>query len=372
MIKKVADNDQISFQGDSYIHWINHLLQPKINSKLPVVVDLFAGCGGLSLGFEAQGFPTIGFENNTDAASTYSLNLQGECHCLTLKETTPLPPFKVLIGGPPCQPFSVGGKQKGLGDKRDGFPIFTKAVEIHQPDIFLIENVRGLFYKSKPYLEKIVKRFQSLNYFVECKLLNAVNYGTPQKRERVFIVGHRGKFSFPAQQSKQITAGEALGELAFSIPENSKFLKPSMDKYIAKYEKASQCIRPRDLHLNKPARTVTCRNLAGATGDMQRLKLPDGRRRRLTFREGARLQSFPDWFTFTGNEQSIFNQIGNAVPPMLAYFLAQSCHEYLENDFRYSIEEIKAKNKINNHVNQYQQLSLFEKSNSKKLCPIAI
>ena len=88
MINKVADDDQISFQGDSYIHWINHLLQPKINSKLPVVVDLFAGCGGLSLGFEAQGFPTIGFENNTDAATTYSLNLQGECHCLTLKETT--------------------------------------------------------------------------------------------------------------------------------------------------------------------------------------------------------------------------------------------------------------------------------------------
>ncbi|MFP4134744.1 MAG: DNA cytosine methyltransferase, partial [Halothece sp.] len=100
-----------------------------------------------------------------------------------------------------------------------------------------------------------------------------------------------------------------------------------------------------DLPLDEPARTVTCRNLAGATSDMHRLKLPDGRRRRLTFREGARLQSFPDWFTFTGNEQSIFNQIGNAVPPMLAYFLAQSCREYLENDFRYSVEEIKSKNK---------------------------
>ena len=178
MINKVADNSQISFQGDSYIHWINHLLQPKINPKLPVVVDLFAGCGGLSLGFEAQGFPTIGFENNTDAATTYSLNLQGECHCLTLKETTPLPPFKVLIGGPPCQPFSVGGKQKGLGDKRDGFPIFTKAVEIHQPDIFLIENVRGLLYKSRFHLEQLIKVFQNFNYLVEFKLLNAVISGS--------------------------------------------------------------------------------------------------------------------------------------------------------------------------------------------------
>ncbi len=359
MINEVVDQDKFSFQSDSYIHWINNLLQPKINPKLPIVVDLFAGCGGLSLGFEAQGFPTIGFESNTDAAATYSSNLQGECHFLTLTETTQIPPFKVLIGGPPCQPFSVGGKQKGLGDKRDGFPIFTKAVEIHQPDIFLIENVRGLLYKSKPYLEKLVKKMQSLNYLVEFQLLNAVNYGTPQKRERVFIIGHRGKFKFPSQQLKNITAGEALGELAFSIPENSKFLTPSMDKYIAKYEKASQCIQPRDLHLNKPARTITCRNLAGATGDMQRLKLPDGRRRRLTFREGARLQSFPDWFNFTGNEQSIFNQIGNAVPPMLAYFLAQSCREYLEDNFRYSVEEINFKNKTNNQGTQYQQLTLF-------------
>ncbi len=359
MINEVVDQHKFSFQSDSYIGWINDLLKPKINSKLPVVVDLFAGCGGLSLGFEAQGFPTIGFESNTDAAATYSLNLQGKCHSLTLTETTQIPPFNVLIGGPPCQPFSVGGKQKGLGDKRDGFPIFTKAVAIHQPDFFLIENVRGLLYKSKPYLEKLVKKMQSLNYLVEFQLLNAVNYGTPQKRERVFIIGHRGKFSFPSQKVNQITAGEALGELAFSIPENSKFLTPSMDKYIAKYEKASQCIQPRDLHLNKPARTITCRNLAGATGDMQRLKLPDGRRRRLTFREGARLQSFPDWFNFTGNEQSIFNQIGNAVPPMLAYFLAQSCRDYLENDFRYSIEEIKSKNQTTNEVTQYQQLSLF-------------
>ena len=162
MINEVAEEHQVSFQSDSYINWINDLLKPRINPRLPLVVDLFAGCGGLSLGFEAQGFPTIGFENNTDATSTYSLNLQGECHCLTLKDTTSFPSFKVLIGGPPCQPFSVGGKQKGLGDKRDGFPIFTKAVEIHQPDIFLIENVRGLLYKSKPYLEEIVKEFQSL------------------------------------------------------------------------------------------------------------------------------------------------------------------------------------------------------------------
>lgn len=103
-----------------------------------------------------------------------------------------------------------------------------------------------------------------------------------------------------------------------------------MDEYVAKYEAASHCITPRDLHLDKPARTVTCRNLAGSTSDMHRVKLADGRRRQLTVREAARLQSFPDWFEFVGSETSQFNQIGNAVPPLFAYALAQSFVSYLD------------------------------------------
>jgi DNA (cytosine-5)-methyltransferase 1 len=103
-----------------------------------------------------------------------------------------------------------------------------------------------------------------------------------------------------------------------------------MDEYIKKYEKASKCVRPRDLHLDAPSRTVTCRNLSAPTGDMLRIRLPDGRRRRLTVREGARLQSFPDWFEFKGNEESQCNQIGNAVPPILAKTLACSVKAYLQ------------------------------------------
>jgi DNA (cytosine-5)-methyltransferase 1 len=106
-----------------------------------------------------------------------------------------------------------------------------------------------------------------------------------------------------------------------------------MDAYVARYEKASQCRRPRDLRLDQPARTITCRNLAGATGDMQRIRLSDGRRRRLTVREGARLQSFPDWFNFEGGETAQFNQIGNAVAPMFAYHLAGSVRRYLGQPF---------------------------------------
>jgi DNA (cytosine-5)-methyltransferase 1 len=113
-----------------------------------------------------------------------------------------------------------------------------------------------------------------------------------------------------------------------------------MDTYVAKYELASKCINPRDLQLNKPARTLTCRNLAGATGDMHRVCLPDGRRRRLTVREAARLQSFPDWFEFCGSETSVFNQIGNAVPPMLAFSLAACVRTYLQSSQRLSTVDI--------------------------------
>jgi DNA (cytosine-5)-methyltransferase 1 len=132
-------------EASSYIEQINIQLKPKIHIDLPLVVDLFAGCGGMSLGFEAQGFPTVGFEINRDACDSYSNNLLGECLAIELTTKTTLPHCGLLIGGPPCQPFSVGGKQQGLTDARDGFPIFIAAVEQCQPALFIIENVRGLF-----------------------------------------------------------------------------------------------------------------------------------------------------------------------------------------------------------------------------------
>lgn len=320
-----------------YINRLNKLLKP-VENGAPLVVDLFAGCGGLSLGFEAQGFETVGFEMNSDCCSTYNENLLGVCHETLLTETTKLPKARVVIGGPPCQPFSVGGNQMGVKDSRDGFPIFISAVKRLKPELWLFENVRGLFYKNKWYLEQILAELTALNYSVSVGIFNAIDYDVPQNRERVIVVGHKGGFSFPEKSAKRITAGEALGELAFQAPPESKFLTASQDTYIAKYEKKSCCVNPRDLRLDAPARTLTCRNLAGATGDMQRIKLPDGRRRRLLHREAARLQSFPDWFEFSGGETSIFNQIGNAVPPFFSYHIAGAVREYLEARERLDLE----------------------------------
>lgn len=313
----------------------------------PLVIDLFAGCGGLALGFESEGFRTLGYEMSSDSCETYRENLSGACIETVLTTETDYPDdAKAIIGGPPCQPFSVGGHQRGLADSRDGFPIFLSAVERYQPDIAVFENVRGMFYRNRGYLTEIVQALRDLDFLVDVKLLNSVNYGVPQRRERVFCIAHRGSWTWPGQPHRGLpyTAGDALADLIGQMPENPKFLTPSMEAYVKRYEKASNCINPRDLKLEAPSRTVTCRNLAGATGDMLRVLLPDGRRRRLTVREGARLQSFPDSFEFVGSENSQFNQVGNAVPPLLAKAVAASVKKYLQQESFLSVEEIREAN----------------------------
>lgn len=320
-------------------------LNPKKSAKTGLLaVDLFAGCGGLALGFEAAGIETIGFEQNADAVKTYNKNLIGKCIETTLTIDTPLPIADLVIGGPPCQPFSVGGKQLGLRDSRDGFPIFINAIEKIKPKLFMFENVRGMMYKNKKYLTEVIRNLEELGYKIDYQLIQAVKYEVPQNRERLVVIGHKGGYEFPEPFDYRFTAGDALSDIAHLVMDDHKFVTKSQDEYIAKYEKASDCVNPRDLYMDRPARTVTCRNLAGATGDMLRIKLDDGRRKRLNPREGARLQSFPDWFVFEGNEASQFKQIGNAVPPLMSYHVAKSIVAYLNG---------------NQNMKKYKQLSFI-------------
>lgn len=331
----------------NYIQKVNETLLPTPKSNYRAL-DLFAGCGGLSLGFESMGFETVGYEMEQVAVETYNKNLKG--HCIAEKITLSTiydQSIDIIIGGPPCQPFSVGGEQKGIKDERNGFPMFIKAIKQLKPKLWLFENVRGMLYANKSYLEKIIAELEQENYIIDYQLLNAVNFGVPQNRERLFVVGHRGGFQFPKLDINQVTVKDAIGDLIDSIQDESKILTTSMDAYIAKYEKASKCINPRDLYLHKPARTLTCRNIAAATGDMQRVKLKDGRRRRISIKEAARLQSFPDWFSFIGTETQQFYQIGNAVPPLLARHLANSVKNYLEQQpVLFSKKIIKKKSSV--------------------------
>ena len=314
---------------DTYIENLNRTITPPQTYDFSAI-DLFSGCGGLSLGFESAGIKTVGYERVEDCCVTYKKNLHSICNKMTITTETDFPASEIVIGGPPCQPFSRRGKQTGKEDERNGFPAFISAIRKLRPKIWMCENVNGLPEQNAEYYDSVISELSSLGYTVEPKVVQLVKYGIPQNRERLVIVGHHGGFKFPEPADKKVTAGEALGDLATQIPDDALFLTPEQDVYIAKYEKASKCKVPRDLHLDRPARTLTCRNLAGATSDMQRIRLPDGRRRRITVREAARLQGFPDWFEFSGSRESQFTQIGNAVPPLFAYQMAKAVSEYLK------------------------------------------
>lgn len=308
-----------------FSNYIDQLLVPNITEE-SVVLDLFAGCGGLSLGFEAAGFRTIGYEMVPEAVATYNHNMLGACHQQYLSVGFEYPEAEnigIIIGGPPCQPFSRFGNQMGMEDARDGFPIFIDAIRRIQPRCFLFENVANILGRHRWYFDLIIDSLRRLGYIVTFQILNAKDYGVPQNRERLICIGHRSAFSFPNKINNYNTVGDAIADIMIDPEPESKILTPRMDEYIAEYERKSHCINPRDLYPDRPARTITCRNLAGATSDMQRVRLADGRRRRITVREAARLQTFPDWFEFQGSEIRQYYQVGNAVPPLLSYKLAQ-------------------------------------------------
>lgn len=320
---------------EAWSDWLRtQLPRPQPHAAAPLAIDLFAGCGGLSLGFECAGFRTAGYEMKAPAVATYNANLAGHCAAQMLEVGDPPDSDEdvdVLVGGPPCQPFSQIGYQRGHRDPRDGFPIFLDAVRRLRPKVAIIENVRGLLFRNKDYLRAAGAELERFGYRVDARLLNTAHYGVPQRRERVVVVASRVGWEWPDPAvDEPVTAGIALGGLAQQVTDESRFLTESMDRYVAAYERASHCVRPRDLHMDQPSRTVTCRNLGASTSDMLRIRLPDGRRRMLHAREGARLMSFPDWYDFQGKPYDQAEQIGNAVAPLLSLSLARRVMRALE------------------------------------------
>ena len=312
----------------TWLQNMHSLLDRETNMGL-TVLDLFCGAGGLSLGFWARGFDVAGIDRNADSVETYTRNL-GAASCAELNDETPLPHADVVIAGPPCQPWSRASKRLGQSDERDGLAIVARAVREIRPVAALIENVPDLARsRDRQHLDDFKEEIAALGYAVGEHLLNAADYGVPQTRRRVFVTAVAGSEPLdpPAPWSAKVTAREAIPGTFFREVSGARLLSEGMNDYIERYERASGCRRPRDLHLNQPARTLTVRNLAGATGAMMRLRLPDGRRRMLTVREAARLQSFPDWFRFRGSNRSRLEQIGNAVPPLLALAVAGAVKE---------------------------------------------
>lgn len=357
-------------------------------------IDLFAGAGGFSVGLEKAGFEVV-FANDIDenACKSYKLNhpltvvQKGDIANISGKDILKLCGLKadeidLVVGGPPCQGFSTVGKKDENDPRNKLFVHFFRLVADIKPRAVVFENVPGFkrLYHGKVF-EAVCREFEKLGYSVETKVLNALNYGVPQNRERTFIVGceegvsfswpkptHGNSNFFESSLAKPLTLEDALSDLPIvgigekaedyiSEPKNDfqrerrkNCLKlteqigpkhgPKLIKII-KMVPPGGCIldvpeqlRPKSYFANtyarlwwdKPAPTIT-RNFGTPSSSRCIHPFAD---RGLTTREGARLQSFDDDYIFVGSRSSKNLQIGNAVPPLLAEAICRELYNSLK------------------------------------------
>ncbi|MDX1995919.1 MAG: DNA cytosine methyltransferase [bacterium] len=296
------------------------------------VVSLFSGCGGMDLGFKG-GFRFLGTrydENpfeiiwandvNEAACRTYRRNIGEHIHSGDIWKLLDEMPDKadVVIGGFPCQDISVNGKGAGVEGARSGlYRAMVEAVARIKPKLFVAENVKGLLMKhNEKSLEKVLTDFKALGYDVTYQLYHAADYGVPQTRERVMIVGTLPdipKFTPPEPthtHDDYITAKVAIGDLE-ELPED-----PSINHIWSRANKSAEQGNRR-LIATRPGYTIR----AECHGNIQfHYELP----RRISMREAARFQSFPDDYIFDAKLRETERQIGNAVPPVLAWHVAQA------------------------------------------------
>lgn len=300
------------------------------------VVSLFSGCGGMDLGFLGgfkfgrKIYPKLPFEviwaNDIDdlACKTYAKNF-GEGHLYRgdingVMHTLPSG-ADVVIGGFPCQDVSINGQRSAENGNRT--VLYRKMIEVIErcsPNVFVAENVKGLLMShSKPFLDQMLRDFALPGYRVTHKLYLAADYGVPQMRERVFIIGVKGEseFTHPNPVKRFMTAMEALADLE-AVNEDSSI------SHIWSKARRSPEQGNRRLSADKPATTIRAEH----HGNVQ---WHYNLERRISLREAARLQSFPDSFAFACAMRATERQIGNAVPPVLAWHIAKSVGGYIES-----------------------------------------
>jgi len=300
------------------------------------VVSLFAGAGGLDYGFKKAGHKVIWANDNYhDAVETYKLNIGEHILCKDIEEVDieDIPPHNILIGGFPCQGFSVANTGRSTKDERNVlYQQLLRVLEHHRPEYFLAENVKGILSLEKGEVFKmILKDFTNAGYFVSYKLVNAADYGVPQKRQRVIIYGTRDDLSnnleFPSQTHSKtsdkdnlepwLSIGEALNKIPNPDDENHGLKNHTYSKFKLKF---NGYLGNRRIDPEQPAPTVTARG--DNKGGVVVLHHPSNERR-MSARELAATQSFPLDFQFSGTQSSVYRQIGNAVPPKLAYYLGK-------------------------------------------------
>ena len=349
----------------------------------PRVIDLFAGVGGLSLGFEKKGFDVV-LANEYDAsiATSYIANhkntkmIVGDITSLDLEDTFGklAGTIDVVIGGPPCQGFSQKGQRKTIHDERNFlFKYYVSVVELVKPKYFVMENVPNLLTAEGGYFRhEIEELFNKLGYSLEYGVLNASDYGVPQNRRRAVIIGKLDGDApkLPVPKRNNVTIWDAISDLAYlesgEGSEEQEYKYPAESDYEKMLRKdssklfnhiatkhsplalerlalippnAGREVLPEE-HLTKSiysgtwtrmkkdeiSVTITTRFDTPSSGKFTHPFL----NRTITVREAARIQSFPDNFHFVGNKGSQMKQVGNAVPPLLAAAIA----EVIMNDIK--------------------------------------
>ena len=303
------------------------------------VVSLFSGAGGLDLGFKLAGHEIV-WANDfyDDAVETYKKNLGNNIVCediLNIKSDE-VPDCDIIIGGFPCQGFSVANTKRHEDDERNVlYKELIRIIKAKQPKFFLAENVKGITNLGKgKVFEMILKDFEDMGYVVKYKILNAADYGVAQTRLRVIIVGVRKDIDFEyvypePTHSKDGKNGlpkwRSVGELMATIPDPDQPNDLKNHEY-SKYKlNFNGYLGHRPLDPEKPAPTVTARG--DNKGGVVILPHPVAARR-MSCRELAAVQSFPLDYEFCGNRSSIYRQIGNAVPPLLGKAVAEVFNQY--------------------------------------------
>lgn len=316
------------------------------------IVSLFAGCGGLDLGFKNAGFNII-WANEYDESihDTYRFN-----HLNTILNTSDIrtlsgrdiPDCDGIIGGPPCQAWSEGGKRLGIEDPRGQlFLDYIRIVKEKQPKFFVIENVQGILEeKHKDSLNLFIELLREAGYRIKYELLNAADYRIPQDRFRVFFIGIRNdlknEYKFPNVVSpSHITLRQAIGDISeeprFFNNEIIREINPvraNHDAYTGEYDAkymSRNRVRSWDetsftmqaLAKNAPQHPMAPKMVYLSVNKRMFAKGCEHLYRRLSVRECARIQTFPDKFIFLyKNIKDGYKMVGNAVPPRLAYYLA--------------------------------------------------
>lgn len=325
-------------------------------------IDLFSGAGGMSLGFDQAGFHNIfSVDIEPSFCETYKTNFPGheliqkdisKLSNAEIKKLTNNKSIDVVIGGPPCQGFSMAGNigRKFIDDSRNQlFREFARVVEVVQPKYFVMENVARLFTHNKGETkQEIIALFNKMNYHVECKVVNTADFGIPQVRNRVIFIGNRisSKIIFP---KKTVEIPVSIKEAIDSLPKLKSGETSKIHNHVAMkhseqmLEKMSyisdggnrneipEFIRPKSGDVRKYIRYKSSEPAVCVTGDMRKI-FHYSQNRALTVRELATLQTFPIDFIFKGSTISQQQQVGNSVPPILAKEIALTITKMMKND----------------------------------------